>query len=136
MTLPDPRGGESRELRGDALDRPARLGVGVEQVARDEEEVELLVDREVDGGLERGELALALGRRGVAEVGMTSAEMDVRGMEQSEHPGAIGLLSRRRARSDEARWEPVAERPLSGPVLARARRPLALARHPESRRSL
>jgi hypothetical protein len=46
---------------------------------------------------------------------VTRAEMDVRGMEQSEHPGAIGLLSRRRARSDEARCRPVAERPSAAP---------------------
>ena len=38
-------------------------------------------------------LALTLGCRGFSEVGVTSAEMDVRGVEQSEHPVAAGLLS-------------------------------------------
>jgi hypothetical protein len=101
---PDLRRGQAGELRGDALDRAPGLGVGVEEVAGDDEQVELLADREIDRGLEGGELALALGRRGIPQVGVTSAEMDVRGVEQSEHPGAIALLSRRRARSDEARW--------------------------------
>ena len=42
-------------------------------------------------GYERGELPLALGRGGLAEVVMTGAEMDVRGVKQSEHPAAAGL---------------------------------------------
>jgi hypothetical protein len=92
---PDPGARQPGQLSGDALDGSAGLGVGIEQVARDEEEVELLLDREVDGGLEGGELALALRSRGVAQIGVTSAEVDVRGMEQSEHPVGAGLLSRR-----------------------------------------
>ena len=51
MTRPDPGLGEALELGGDALDRAARLDVGVEQVAGDEEQVDLLGEGEVDGGL-------------------------------------------------------------------------------------
>ena len=60
---PDPRLGEALQLGGDALDRAARLDVGVEQVAGDQEEVDLLGQGEVDGRLEGRELALALGGR-------------------------------------------------------------------------
>ena len=60
---PDAGLDEPRELRGHALDGAPRLDVGVEQVAGDQDEVDLLRDREVDGGLERRELALALGGR-------------------------------------------------------------------------
>jgi len=82
-----------------------------------------------------GELALTLRRRGLAQVSVTSTQVDVRGVEQTEHPVADGLLSRRHARSDEARWSRPGANPSAGPGLARARRPLALARHPESRGS-
>ena len=77
----DPGLGQSLELGGDALDRAARLDVGVEQVAGDQDEVDLLGDGEVDGGHEGGELALALGGRLLAEVVVTRAEMDVRGVD-------------------------------------------------------
>ena len=116
--------GQPAQLGGDAVHGALRLGVGVEQVAGDQEEVDLLGDREVDGGLERRELALTLGRRGFAEVGVTCAEVDVRGVEQSEHPVAEVLLSRR-ARGDEARWRRPArpEAPLSGPGLGASEAP-------------
>src|SRR4029078_814354 len=133
---PDLRARQTLELRGDALDRPPRLGIRVEEVAGDDEEVDLLLDREIDGCLEGGALALTLRRRALAEVGVTSTQVDVRGVEQTEHPVADGLLSRRRARSDEAMWSRPGRNPSAGPGLARARRPLALARHPESRGSL
>ena len=86
----DPRLREPPELRGHALDRALGLDVRVEQVARDEEQVDLLADREVHARLERGELALALGGRGVPEVGVTGAEMHVGGVQQAEH--AVGCL--------------------------------------------
>ena len=82
---------EPLELRGDALDGALRLGVGVEQVAGDQDDVDLLVDREGDGGPERRELALALGGGRFAEIGVACAEVDVCGVKQSEHPVAAGL---------------------------------------------
>ena len=84
---PDPGLDESGELVGDAFHGAARLHVVVEQVAGDEDEVHAFRDGEVHGGHERGELPLALGRRRVPEVGVPGAEMDVRGVEQSEHAG-------------------------------------------------
>ncbi len=78
---PDAGRDEPGQFPGDALDRPARLDVGVEQVARDEDEVHLLRDREIDGGPEGGELTLALRRRLVTEVVVARAEVDVRGVD-------------------------------------------------------
>ena len=66
---------------GDALHRPARLDVGVEQVAGDQEEVDLLGEGQVDGGDEGGELPLALGAGLLTEVVVARAEMDVRGVD-------------------------------------------------------
>ena len=90
---PDLRLDEALELGRDALDRAARLDVRVEQVAGDEEQVDLLGEREVDGRLEGRELALALGRRLLAEVVVARTEMDVRGMDDPEHRGAACLLA-------------------------------------------
>ena len=70
---------------GDPLDRSLGLHVGVEQVARDEEQVHLLGDREVHGGPERVELPLALGGGGFPEVRVPRAQVDVGGMQQSKH---------------------------------------------------
>ena len=78
---PDLAAGEPLELRGDALDRPARLDVAVEQVAGDQDEVDLLGQRQVDGGGEGGELALALGAGLLTEVVVARAEVDVRGVD-------------------------------------------------------
>ena len=78
---PDASRGEPLQLGGDALDGAARLDVRVEQVAGDQEEVDLLGEGQVDGGLEGGELALALGGRLLAEVVVTRAEMDVCGVD-------------------------------------------------------
>ena len=97
------------ELGGDPLDRAARLGVRVEQVAGDEDEVDLLREGEVDGGPEGRELALALGGRLLAEVGVAGPEMDVGRVEQAEH-------RRHCARSDGARGAPDrGARPRGGP---------------------
>ena len=85
--------GQARELGGDALDRAARLDVRVEQVAGDQEQVDLLAEGEVDGGLEGRELALALGGRLLAEIVVPRAEMDVRGVDDPEHRGATCLLA-------------------------------------------
>ena len=78
---PDARLDEALELGGDALDRAPRLDVGVEEVAGDQEEVDLLGEGQVDGRAERGELALALGGRLVPEVVVARAEMDVGGVD-------------------------------------------------------
>ena len=69
------------QLRGDALHRAARLDVGVEQVAGDEDQVHLLGEGQVDRGHEGRELALALGGRLLTEVVVARAEMDVRGVD-------------------------------------------------------
>ena len=45
---PDPRVGQALELGGDALDGTARLDVRIEQVAGDQEEVDLLGQGEVE----------------------------------------------------------------------------------------
>ena len=87
---PDTGLGEAGELPGDALHGAARLGVGVEQVARDEKQVHLLGEGQVNAGAERGELALALGSGGIAKVRVARTEMDVRGVEDSQH--AVGNL--------------------------------------------
>ena len=73
--------GQSLELRGDALDGTSRLDVAVEQVARDQEEIDLLREREVDGCGEGGELPFTLGARLLAEVVVASTEMDIGGMD-------------------------------------------------------
>ena len=78
---PDLGLGQARELRGDAFDRTLRLDVAVEQVAGDQEEVDLLGEREVDGGGEGGELPFTLGARLLAEVVVAGTEMDVGGMD-------------------------------------------------------
>ena len=90
---PDPRLGEPLQLGRDALHGAARLDVGVEQVAGDEEEVDLLGEGEVDGRLEGGELALPLSRRLLTEIVMACAEMHVRGMDDPEHRDAAFLLA-------------------------------------------
>jgi hypothetical protein len=90
---PDPRVGEPLQLRGHPLDGTARLDVRVEQVARDQEQVDLLGDGEIHGRPECRELSLALGRRLLAQVVMTGAEMHVRGMDDPEHRGAACLLA-------------------------------------------
>jgi hypothetical protein len=78
------------------------LHVGVEQVARDQEQVHLLGDREVHGGPERVELPLALCGGGFPEVRVPRAQVDVGGMQQSKHsvrPALPGRPSRDRARA-------------------------------------
>ena len=80
---PDLAGGEPLELRRDALDRATRLDVAVEQVAGDQDEIDLLGQRQVDGGGEGGELALALGAGLLTEVVVARAEMDVRGVDDA-----------------------------------------------------
>ncbi len=85
---PDPRVSQACQLRGDALDRAARLDVRVEQVAGDQEEVDLLGDGEVDGRLEGGELSLALRCGLLTEIVVSRAEVDVRGVDDPEHRSA------------------------------------------------
>ena len=101
-------------------------------------EVDLLGDREVDGGAERGELPLALGRRLLAEVVVAGAEMDVGGVDESAASGLwraslVGRAGRCATRASPGPIGPP-ERP-AGP--ARARRPhdSPLAA-PNARRSL
>ena len=74
---PDPGPGKARELGRDALDGPAWLGVGIEEVADDQEEVDPLGDGQVNRGAERLELALALGGRLLSEIRMPCPEVDI-----------------------------------------------------------
>ena len=78
---PDARLDEALELADDALDGATRLDVGVEEVTRDQEEVDLLGQGQVDRGAERSELAIPLGGRLDPEVVVARAEMDVRGVD-------------------------------------------------------
>ena len=59
----------------------SRLDVAVEQVAGDQEEIDLLGEGQVDGRGEGGELPLTLGARLLAEVVVAGTEMDVGGMD-------------------------------------------------------
>ena len=77
---------ESLQLGSDALYRAARLHVRVEEIAGDEEEIDLLGEGEIDGGLEGRELSLSLGARLFAEIVVSSAQVDVGGMNQPQHP--------------------------------------------------
>ena len=73
--------GEALQLGGDALDRARGWTLLSNRSPAIRNEVDLLGQREVDGGGEGGELALALGARLLAEVVVAGAEMDVRGMD-------------------------------------------------------
>ena len=86
---PDPGVDQALELRRDALDRSARLDVAVEQVAGDQEEVDLLCEGQIDGRDERRELTLALGRSLLAKIVVSRAEMDVSGVDDPEHPPGV-----------------------------------------------
>ncbi len=100
---PDPGLGQALELGGDALDRAARLDVRVEQVAGDQEEVDLLGQGKVDGRLEGRELALALGGRLLSEIVVSRTEMDVRGVDDPEHRVAAFASSRSRMAEESPR---------------------------------
>ena len=78
---PDAGIDESLQLGGDALGGPAGLDVRIEQVARDQEQVHLLDEREIDGSRERRELALALRGRLLAHVVVARTEVHVCGMD-------------------------------------------------------
>jgi len=84
---PDRRLGEPAQLDGDPLDAPPGLGVRVEQVAGDEEEIDMLGEGQVDGGLEGGELTLPLGGGLFTEVSVARAEVDVGRVEESQQAG-------------------------------------------------
>ena len=83
---PDRGIGQPLELGRRALHGAPRLRVRVEQVAGDQQGVDLLLEGEVDGGTERDELALALGGGLVAQVGVAGAQVDVGRVEQAQHP--------------------------------------------------
>ena len=102
----DPSPGQATELGGRALDRASRLLIGVEKVAGDEDDVDLLGQREVDGSAERLELSLSLGGRRLAEVVMSSAEVDVGHVQQSRHLGGSDLRASGSAMADVASEEP------------------------------
>ena len=76
-------GDEPLELRRHALDRTPWLDVAIEEITGDQDEVDLLGDRQIDRGDEGGELALSLGTRLLAEVVVAGAEVDVRGMDDA-----------------------------------------------------
>jgi hypothetical protein len=76
---------EAVQLGRDTLDRTPRLGVRVEEIAADQEEVDLLGDRKIDGRDEGRELSLSLCGCPIAEVRMAGAEVNVSGVQESEH---------------------------------------------------
>ena len=80
---PDPRIHEALQLRGSPLDRAARLHVRVEQVAGDEDEIDLLRQREVHRRDEGGKLPLALHGGPITEVRVAGPEVHVGRVEQS-----------------------------------------------------
>src|SRR5450759_3182311 len=57
--------------------------------------VEVVGGGEVNGGAERGELALALGRGLVSQVGVPGSEMDVGRMKHAQHPRHCGASGKR-----------------------------------------
>ena len=124
---PDPGLGQALELGRHALHRPSWLDVRIEQVARDQEEIHLLREGEVDRRLEGRELALALGGRLLAEIVMPGAEVDVRGVDDPEHRGRAGLPGGHDRDGGESAMP--ARRPGRGtvvgdpPTMVRARRP-------------
>ena len=81
--------------------------------------VHLLGQGEIDGGLERRELALSLGGRLLAEIVVSRAEMDVCGVDEPQHPLAR-LASLAVVRTIDPGASPVAR---VGSNVARARRP-------------
>ena len=87
----DAGGGQPSELGGRPLHRATRLLVGVEEVARHQDHVDLLGQGEVDRPTEGVELPLALGGRCLAEVVVSSAEMDVGQVQESRHLGGSDL---------------------------------------------
>ena len=82
---PDAAVDEAPELAGGALHRAARLDIGVEEVAGDQEQVDPLRQGEIDAGDERGVLPLALRRRLVAQVRVPRPEVDIGRVEQAQH---------------------------------------------------
>jgi hypothetical protein len=140
---PDPGRRQSTELGADALDRSPGLGVRVEEVAGDQDDIDLLRDRQIDRRLEGRELALALGRGLVTEIGVARPQVHVGRVEELEHPVAAGLPRRslperssgtpagvRRALPPSSRTLGQARRAASGGVAAATLGVLARARSP------
>ena len=78
---PDASRGETLQFFGDPLDRAPRLDVGIEEVAGDQDEIDLLGKGHLDRCPERSELAIPLGGRLEPQVVVARAEMDVRGVD-------------------------------------------------------
>ena len=90
---------ETTELSSGAFDRATRLAVRIEEVAADQNKVDLLGYREIDRSLERIELALTLGGRSGAKVVVARSEMNVGHVQQARHrdfglPPGIGVALR------------------------------------------
>ena len=110
----DAGGTETLQLPGGALHGATRLGVGIEQVAGDQDQLDALGDRDVDGSAEGRELALALLCRSRAQIMVASAEMDIRHVQE---PGQCCRTSLR-YRSDGRRPSRAC-----GPIVTPRRRP-------------
>ena len=85
---PDPGAAQFGQAGSDSPDQSAGHQVGVEQVAGDEDQVDLLRDSQRDRPLERSGTALAQDRAGLAQVHGASAEVEIRGLQESEQRGA------------------------------------------------
>ena len=126
---PDPRSRKARQLRDGTLHGPARRGVGVEQVAGDQDHVHALGQREVHGRAEGRVLALAQGGRRLAKVLVARARVHVRRVQQPEHaPRRLPLCAcRRRVAAPAPSCAAGRPGPACGRSLVRAHRSTARA---------
>jgi hypothetical protein len=81
----DTGAGQAAQFRSDAFDRAPRLRVRVEEVAGDQEDIDLLGHRQLNGRLEGCELAFAEDGGTLAEIRMSGAQMDVGSVQQPQH---------------------------------------------------
>ena len=80
--------GQALELARDAFHRSARLRVRVEEIASDQEQIDLLRQGQIDRRTEGIELTLSLSGGLLAHVGVASAKVDICGVQESKHPRA------------------------------------------------
>ena len=74
---PDAGPSQAAKLGGDALDGASWLGVGIEEIPGDQEDVHFFADRQFHGRPEGGELALAQHGRPFPQVRVPRPQVDV-----------------------------------------------------------